>query len=106
MPFTHTVRHAIESIGGFATGSITEDFKTSLTLAAAGFKCKYYLQRMTRGVSPKELDAFMVQVRCYTLLFVTHTLSQTHCAEVLCEPLLHSLSMLLLVHTLQCIHCL
>eukprot|EP00611_Tribonema_gayanum_P009013 TRINITY_DN1871_c0_g2_i3.p1 TRINITY_DN1871_c0_g2~~TRINITY_DN1871_c0_g2_i3.p1 ORF type:complete len:935 (-),score=375.26 TRINITY_DN1871_c0_g2_i3:718-3522(-) len=54
-------RHALESVGGFSTGSITEDFKTSLNLCAHGFRCKYFLQRMTRGVSPKELNAFMVQ---------------------------------------------
>jgi cellulose synthase (UDP-forming) len=69
---SYTGRHAIESIGGFATGSITEDFMTSLTLAAAGFRCKYYLQRMTRGVSPKELDAFMVQVLLHSALIHTH----------------------------------
>jgi cellulose synthase/poly-beta-1,6-N-acetylglucosamine synthase-like glycosyltransferase len=54
-------RYALEKVGGFSTGSITEDFKTSLNLCANGFKCKYFLQRMTRGVSPKELDAFMIQ---------------------------------------------
>ncbi|KAG5191580.1 nucleotide-diphospho-sugar transferase [Tribonema minus] len=54
-------RYALEKVGGFSTGSITEDFKTSLNLCANGFKCKYFLQRMTRGVSPKELNAFMVQ---------------------------------------------
>jgi cellulose synthase (UDP-forming) len=59
---THN-RAALESIGGFAYGSITEDFLTSLTLAAAGYRCKYFLQRMTRGVSPKELESFMVQVK-------------------------------------------
>ena len=46
-------RYALTSVGGFSTGSITEDFKTSLNLCSHGFKCKYFLQRMTRGVSPK-----------------------------------------------------
>ncbi|KAG5191781.1 hypothetical protein JKP88DRAFT_230720, partial [Tribonema minus] len=54
-------RHALVKVGGFSTGSITEDFKTSLNLCAHGYTCKYFLQRMTRGVSPKELNAFMVQ---------------------------------------------
>jgi hypothetical protein len=54
-------RYAIEKVGGFSVGSITEDFKTSLNLCANGFKCKFFLQRMTRGVSPKELNSFMVQ---------------------------------------------
>jgi cellulose synthase/poly-beta-1,6-N-acetylglucosamine synthase-like glycosyltransferase len=54
-------RHAMETVGGFSVGSITEDFKTSLNMCANGFQCKYYLQRMTRGVSPKELNAFMIQ---------------------------------------------
>ena len=54
-------RIALESVGGFSTGSITEDFKTSLNIRAHGFKCKYFLQYMTRGVSPKELNAFMTQ---------------------------------------------
>eukprot|EP00953_Heterococcus_sp_UTEX-ZZ885_P036137 18636-Heterococcus_DN1.PRE.1 len=58
-------RYALEKVGGFSTGSITEDFKTSLNLCANGFVCKYFLQRMTRGVSPKELDAFMVQHTVY-----------------------------------------
>jgi hypothetical protein len=31
-------------VGGFSTGSITEDFKTSLNLCAHGFQCKYFLQ--------------------------------------------------------------
>mmetsp|Transcript_17935 Transcript_17935/g.26566 ORF Transcript_17935/g.26566 Transcript_17935/m.26566 type:complete len:892 (-) Transcript_17935:267-2942(-) len=54
-------RYALEKVGGFSVGSITEDFKTSLNLCANGFKCKFFLQRMTRGVSPKELNAFMIQ---------------------------------------------
>jgi cellulose synthase/poly-beta-1,6-N-acetylglucosamine synthase-like glycosyltransferase len=54
-------RVAMESVGGFSIGSITEDFKTSMNMCSHGFQCKYYLQRMTRGVSPKELNAFMVQ---------------------------------------------
>eukprot|EP00611_Tribonema_gayanum_P009011 TRINITY_DN1871_c0_g1_i3.p2 TRINITY_DN1871_c0_g1~~TRINITY_DN1871_c0_g1_i3.p2 ORF type:complete len:234 (-),score=99.47 TRINITY_DN1871_c0_g1_i3:265-909(-) len=56
-------RHALVKVGGFSTGSITEDFKTSLNLCAHGYTCKYFLQRMTRGVSPKELNAFMVSHR-------------------------------------------
>jgi cellulose synthase/poly-beta-1,6-N-acetylglucosamine synthase-like glycosyltransferase len=63
LPTAMQNRAALESIGGFAYGSITEDFLTSLTLAAAGYRCKYFLLRMTRGVSPKELESFMVQVR-------------------------------------------
>lgn len=54
-------RYALTQVGGFSVGSITEDFKTSLNLCSHGFKCKYFLKRLTRGVSPKELDAFMVQ---------------------------------------------
>mmetsp|Transcript_4005 Transcript_4005/g.6109 ORF Transcript_4005/g.6109 Transcript_4005/m.6109 type:complete len:486 (+) Transcript_4005:1-1458(+) len=54
-------RYAMVKVGGFSVGSITEDFKTSLNMCANGFKCKYFLQRMTRGVSPKELNAFMIQ---------------------------------------------
>ncbi|CAM9747757.1 unnamed protein product [Chrysoparadoxa australica] len=54
-------RTAMVSIGGFAYGSITEDFKTSMNLCARGFTCKYFLKRMTRGVCPKELSAFMKQ---------------------------------------------
>jgi cellulose synthase/poly-beta-1,6-N-acetylglucosamine synthase-like glycosyltransferase len=54
-------RVAMEAVGGFSIGSITEDFKTSLNMCANGFQCKYFLQRMTRGVSPKELNAFMIQ---------------------------------------------
>ncbi len=54
-------RPAMEALGGFSVGSITEDFKTSLNFCANGYKCKYYLKRMTRGVAPKELNAFMIQ---------------------------------------------
>ncbi len=54
-------RPAMEALGGFSIGSITEDFKTSLNFCANGYKCKYYLKRMTRGVAPKELNAFMIQ---------------------------------------------
>jgi cellulose synthase/poly-beta-1,6-N-acetylglucosamine synthase-like glycosyltransferase len=54
-------RLALEAVGGFSTGSITEDFKTSLVIRSHGYKCKYFLQYMTRGVSPKELNAFMTQ---------------------------------------------
>jgi hypothetical protein len=53
---------------------------TSLTLVANGYTCKYFLQRMTRGVSPKELDAFMVQVRYYTHCTDTCMLLATVCS--------------------------
>ncbi len=54
-------RPAMEALGGFSVGSITEDFKTSLNFCTNGYKCKYYLKLMTRGVAPKELNAFMIQ---------------------------------------------
>src|SRR5687767_11727451 len=54
-------RKALEEIGGFATGSITEDIETSLLLHARGWKSAYLNESLAFGLAPASAKAFHVQ---------------------------------------------
>jgi cellulose synthase (UDP-forming) len=54
-------RTALESVGGVATESITEDFLTSIKLNSAGWNIKYHHEALAFGIAPQTLFAFNVQ---------------------------------------------
>jgi len=54
-------REELIKIGGFQTGSLTEDFKTSLKLHARGIKSKYNTKVLARGYAPLSLVDFVNQ---------------------------------------------
>ena len=54
-------RKAIESIGGVATDSITEDFLTSIRLNSKGWRIRYHHEALAFGIAPQSFNAFTVQ---------------------------------------------
>ncbi len=56
-------RSALESIGGFATGTVTEDLHTSIRLHKKGYKAIYYPESLAFGLAPDSVRAFLLQRR-------------------------------------------
>lgn len=54
-------RSAIESIGGIATETITEDIHTTIKLHKAGWRTAYHNELLATGIAPDDLDAFLTQ---------------------------------------------
>lgn len=54
-------RAALDSIGGVATDSVTEDFLTSIRLNGQGWKIKYHHEVLAFGIAPQSLHAFSLQ---------------------------------------------
>src|SRR5579859_1820717 len=54
-------REALESIGGFATGSVTEDIHTSIRLHAKGRKSVYEEENLGYGIAPQNAPAYHTQ---------------------------------------------
>src|SRR5579875_1870823 len=54
-------RAALESIGGVATSTVTEDILTSMRLHAAGWRTLYHDEVLAVGVAPGDLDGFQTQ---------------------------------------------
>lgn len=54
-------RSAIEKIGGFATGSVTEDAFTSMRLHAAGFRSAYHDAPLGYLIAPESLHQYLTQ---------------------------------------------
>lgn len=54
-------RGALERIGGFATGTVTEDLHTSIRLHAAGFKSVYHAEPLAFGLAPESIEPFITQ---------------------------------------------
>jgi cellulose synthase (UDP-forming) len=54
-------RRALESIGGVATDSITEDFLTSIRLNSKGWRIKYHDEALAFGIAPQSVFAFNLQ---------------------------------------------
>ncbi|MFQ5562439.1 MAG: glycosyltransferase [Parvularculaceae bacterium] len=52
---------ALADIGGFATGTITEDIHTSLKLHKKGWRSVYHSQSLAFGVAPANLDQYDTQ---------------------------------------------
>jgi cellulose synthase (UDP-forming) len=54
-------RSALEAIGGFATGTVTEDLHTSLRLHMQGFRSVYHAESLAFGLAPDSVSAFLGQ---------------------------------------------
>ncbi len=54
-------RKALEEIGGFATGTVTEDLHTSIRLHARGWKSVYHPEVLAYGVAPSTFKPFKTQ---------------------------------------------
>lgn len=54
-------RSSLESIGGFATGTSTEDLHTSIRLHKKGYRSIYMQQSMAYGIAPSNVDPFLSQ---------------------------------------------
>lgn len=52
---------ALEDIGGFATGTITEDIHTSLRIHKRGWKSVYHAQSLAFGLAPANHDQYETQ---------------------------------------------
>lgn len=51
----------LESIGGFPTGSVTEDFLITLRLREEGWKTVYLNEALTEGLAPEGLGEYVTQ---------------------------------------------
>jgi cellulose synthase (UDP-forming) len=54
-------RTALDDIGGFATGSVTEDIHTSIKLHKRGWKSVYYSKSLAFGLAPASAIPFLKQ---------------------------------------------
>lgn len=54
-------RQALDAIGGFATGTVTEDLHTSIRLHAKGYKSVYHAEALAFGVAPESIEPFLGQ---------------------------------------------
>jgi len=54
-------RKALEDIGGFATGTVTEDVHTGLRLQKRGWEVVYYNRTLARGLAPQTFPGFATQ---------------------------------------------
>ncbi|GCB02235.1 cellulose synthase catalytic subunit [UDP-forming] [Sulfuriferula multivorans] len=54
-------RSALEKIGGFATGTVTEDLHTSIRLHKQGFKSVYHAEPLAFGIAPSSVVPFLQQ---------------------------------------------
>ena len=54
-------RSALKKIGGFATGTITEDIHTSVRLHKAGFKSVYHPGTLAYGIAGASMEPFITQ---------------------------------------------
>lgn len=54
-------RSALEKIGGFATGTITEDLHTSIKLHGEGYKSVYHSEILAYGLAPSSIRPFLSQ---------------------------------------------
>ncbi len=52
---------ALEEVGGFPTGSVTEDFLVTLRLAEAGHKTVYLNEPLSEGLAPEGLGEYLTQ---------------------------------------------
>jgi len=54
-------RKALDDIGGFATGSVTEDIHTSIKLHKRGWRSVYYAKSLAFGLAPSSAIPFLKQ---------------------------------------------
>jgi cellulose synthase (UDP-forming) len=60
-------RKALDDIGGFATGSITEDMMTSIRLQAEGWSSVYHNETLAYGIAAETILPFHIQRRRWGL---------------------------------------
>jgi cellulose synthase (UDP-forming) len=56
-------RSALQAIGGFATGSVTEDLHTSIKLHKKGYRSVYHSEALAFGIAPANIVPYLVQRR-------------------------------------------
>ena len=54
-------RSALDTIGGFATGTITEDLHTSIRIHAQGYESVYHAEPLAFGIAPESISPFITQ---------------------------------------------
>jgi cellulose synthase (UDP-forming) len=54
-------RHALEAVGGFPSGSLTEDFAISLELHERGWRSVYVPEVLASGLGPEDLASYVSQ---------------------------------------------
>ena len=54
-------RSSLEAIGGFATGTVTEDLHTSIRLHAKGYRSIYHAEALAFGLAPESVEPFISQ---------------------------------------------
>ena len=54
-------REALESVGGFPEGSLTEDFELSILLHERGWKSRYVPHVLASGLGPEDMSAYASQ---------------------------------------------
>lgn len=54
-------RSALDEIGGFATGTVTEDLHTSMRLHAKGYRSVYHAEPLAFGLAPESIEPFIGQ---------------------------------------------
>ncbi|HJV66750.1 MAG TPA: glycosyltransferase [Geomonas sp.] len=54
-------RSALDAIGGFATGTVTEDLHTSIKIHKKGFRSVYHAESLAFGLAPSEVGSFLNQ---------------------------------------------
>ncbi|MEY2946378.1 MAG: hypothetical protein RL243_1155 [Actinomycetota bacterium] len=54
-------RSALQSVGGMATYTSTEDFETSLKLQIAGYEIRYHNEHLIQGLAPDNLESYTIQ---------------------------------------------
>jgi len=54
-------RRALDGIGGFATGTVTEDLHTSIRLHKKGYRAVYLPESLAFGLAPDSVRAFLLQ---------------------------------------------
>lgn len=60
----------LQSIGGFPTDSVTEDYLVTLKMKAAGFRTVYLNERLSLGLAPEGLKEYVTQRSRWALGFV------------------------------------
>lgn len=54
-------RKALESVGGFPTNSLTEDFELSIRLHESGWKSRYVSKTLASGLGPEDMASYVSQ---------------------------------------------
>jgi cellulose synthase (UDP-forming) len=54
-------RSALESVGGFVTNSLSEDYFTGIRLSAQGYELVYLNEKLSVGLAAENMETFMAQ---------------------------------------------